>query len=297
MRIFLVLSLPIIVLACNVASGAEPQEEKKIVLIGHKLDHPWATHMYLPTCELLAKCLRQTDGIEVVVSDGWPKDESVMKGVDCIVMYCSPGAEILLDGPHAGEVDRLMKEGVGLVAIHWATGCHQKNVERIGDQFVSYLGGMWVHFTGLKITESSLVQLASDHPINRGWKEFPLKEEYYYAPVISEAAQQQWRALVNDKNLTVAWTYERPGGGRSFGTTLGHFFDSFKNESFRRAIVNGILWSSQVEIPEEGASVKLTDEDLKLPPKPNDSAAALLRCEHDRLGCLLASRELSPTLR
>ncbi|MGB6041579.1 MAG: hypothetical protein WBF93_00355, partial [Pirellulales bacterium] len=79
--------------------------------------------------------------------------------------------------------------------------------------------------------------------------------------------------------------------------TLGHFFDSFKNESFRRAIVNGILWSSQVEIPEEGASVKLTDEDLKLPPKPNDSAAALLRCEHDRLGCLLASRELSPTLR
>lgn len=268
MRFLVLVSLFCGVLICNEAGGVEPPQKTNIVLIGHELDHPWATHMYLPTCELLAKCLRQTDGVEAVVSDGWPKDESIMKDVDCIVLYCSPGAEILLDGPHAGQVDRLMKDGVGLVAIHWATGCHKQNVDRIGDQFVSYLGGMWVHFTGLKITESPLAQLAGEHPINRGWKELPLKEEYYYAPVISKAAKQQWRARVNDKDLTVAWTYERPGGGRSFGTTLGHFFDTFKNESFRRAIVNGILWSAQVEVPVEGARVELSDEDLRLPPKP-----------------------------
>ena len=41
---------------------------KTIVLIGHKPDHPPKTHMYLPTCELLAACLRQTKGVEASVA-------------------------------------------------------------------------------------------------------------------------------------------------------------------------------------------------------------------------------------
>jgi type 1 glutamine amidotransferase len=41
--------------------------------------------------------------------------------------------------------------------------------------------------------------------------------------------------------------------GRSFGTTLGHFHDNFANESFRRLIVNGILWSARIDVPPDGA--------------------------------------------
>jgi hypothetical protein len=46
----------------------------KILLIGKDLDHSRNTHTYMSDCMLLTKCLRQTDGVERVVSNGWPKD-------------------------------------------------------------------------------------------------------------------------------------------------------------------------------------------------------------------------------
>jgi hypothetical protein len=33
-------------------------------------------------------------------------------------------------------------------------------------------------------------------------------------------------------------------------------------------LVNGILWTARVEVPENGADVRATDAELKLPPPP-----------------------------
>jgi type 1 glutamine amidotransferase len=115
--------------------------------------------------------------------------------------------------------------------------------------------------------DSKLVQLAPDSPVCRGWKEYDLHEEFYLGMKFLPSATQVLSATVGGKNETVAWTYERPGGGRSFGTTLAHFHANFKTEAFRRAIVNGILWSAGVDVPAGGADVSVTDEDLSLPPQ------------------------------
>ena len=104
------------------------EEEKTVLLIGHKPDHPPKCHEYLSTCKLLAKCLRQTKGIEAVVSNGWPTDQKLLQRTDAIVLYTSPGAEIVLAEKSAADFEAMMKRGVGLVAIHWATGVHKKNV-------------------------------------------------------------------------------------------------------------------------------------------------------------------------
>jgi len=42
-------------------------------------------------------------------------------------------------------------------------------------------------------------------------------------------------AVVEGKTQVVGWTYERPDskGGRSFGTTLGHFYETYRKEQFR----------------------------------------------------------------
>ena len=85
------------------------QEKKTILLIGHKPDHPPKCHEYLSTCELLAKCLRQTKGIEAVVSNGWPVDEKLLKRTDAIVLYTSPGAEIVLAEKAASAFEAMMK--------------------------------------------------------------------------------------------------------------------------------------------------------------------------------------------
>ena len=68
-------------------------------------------------------------------------------------------------------------------------------------------------------------------------------------------------------DVTVGWVYERPDGGRAFGTTLGHPYKNFQIESFRRMIVNGILWSAHVDVPRAGAPVNVGEQFLKLPPK------------------------------
>src|SRR5260370_23493216 len=79
----------------------------KILLIGKDLDHARNTHTYLSDCELLAKCLRQTDGIETVVSNGWPKSPAVLKDVNAIVLHNRLAGSVLLrrpPRPQAGEM-------------------------------------------------------------------------------------------------------------------------------------------------------------------------------------------------
>jgi type 1 glutamine amidotransferase len=215
-----------------------------VLLIGHQPDHPPGTHLYLPGCELLAQCLRQTDGVEAVVSDGWPADPEVLKGVNAIVLYSSPGAEILLEGPHREQFEALMRQGVGLVALHWATGLRDANNEALGEKYLSYLGGLFSFgYSGLEICESEAKQIDADEPICRGWDDFVLHDEFYLNLRFLPAAKPILRVRVNDQWQTVGWIYERPdsNGGRSYGNTLGHFHELFEQEHFRRMLVNGIL--------------------------------------------------------
>src|SRR5207249_12210256 len=80
------------------------------------------THTCMSDCELLAKCLSQTDGVETVVSNGWPKDPAVVKDVTAIVLHTRLGGTVLFRGPQRRQVEEMLKQGVGITAIHWGTG-------------------------------------------------------------------------------------------------------------------------------------------------------------------------------
>ena len=250
--------------ACAVA---DEKPKAKVLLIGKQPDHPYATHMYLHTCKMLSECLR-LNGVEAVVSDGWPKDPAVLKDVKSIVVYTTPAAELLLDGPHRDDVDRLMKDGVGLVTIHWASSIQKENLERLGDRWMSYLGGTWISNVGLSTDTSELKQLDPKHPICRGWKDYELNDEYYLNPKIGKDATPLLQVTTKGQEVVVGWAFERPGGSRAYGTTLGHFYRNFEREPFRRTIVNAILWTAEVVVPKEGARIDVKEEFLKLPPEP-----------------------------
>src|SRR5438309_7713796 len=80
-------------------------KKTKILLIGKDLDHPRNTHTYLSDCELLGKCLRQTEGVETVVSNGWPKDPEVLKDVKALVLHTRLGGTVLFRGPQRQQAE------------------------------------------------------------------------------------------------------------------------------------------------------------------------------------------------
>lgn len=259
--------------------GAGPPATKKVVLIATKADHPYGTHMYSFECGLLAKCLRQ-NGVDAFVSLDWPTGPKAFEGVSSIVFYSRPAGDIVLSEPIREPFQRLMSEGVGLVAIHWATGIGYSDLadrDDIRTSFKNTLGG-WFRRPpcGIQFATTPLVQLDPGHAICRGWESNPHHDEFYLDLVFHEDVKPVLEATVDGKKQVVAWAFDRPASaqGRSFGTTLGHFHECFARESFRRAIVNGILWTAHVEVPASGARVTVDNADLQLPPNPTPERAA-----------------------
>ena len=158
----------------------------KVLLVGHKLDHPFGTHMYLQECRLLAKCLNQNPGILATVSNGWPSDESLLKDIDALVFYSSPAADILLNEKNKIQAEALFKRGVGYTAIHWATGANLQN----GPRYEQLLGG-WFNFkfSGINVDKQRLVQIDPKHPICNGWTEYELHDEFYLRMKLSPKAK------------------------------------------------------------------------------------------------------------
>jgi type 1 glutamine amidotransferase len=263
----LLLTLAAWLLASSALVAAEPKA--KILLIGKDLDHARNTHTYLSDCTLLAKCLRQTDGVETVVSNGWPTDPADVKGVTAIVLHTRLGGTVLFRGPQRRQVEELLKQGVGVTAIHWGTGAETPEggpwLQTMGAWFNAEADG----FSRYLVQTSKLRQTDSGHPICRGWSDFDLHEEYYFDLCFLPRARPIMSTAIEGKDYPIGWVYERrdANGGRSFGFVGGHFHDNFGITPFRQAVVNGILWTAHLDIPEKGAPIAITPKDMELPPE------------------------------
>ncbi len=270
---FVVLLVPLVTLplCASSAVGQDSNSAKKtrILFIGKEPDHPWGSHMYLHASKVLAHCAERSGNIETVIASRWPKDPAALRQVDTIVIYTSPAAEMMLDGPYRARFLKMMNQGVGLVTIHWASTVRKENFDRLGPTWMKILGGTWISNVGLSTGPSTLVQLRPDHPISRGWKNTPFRDEFYLNPKLGPDAVPLLQVTTKGQKMVVGWAYEREGGGRSFATTLGHFYDNFQRDDFRRILVNAILWTSHREVPAGGAPVDIDPDTLALPPKPN----------------------------
>jgi type 1 glutamine amidotransferase len=70
-------------------------------------------------------------------------------------------------------------------------------------------------------------------------------------PALSSVPQDQ----------TVAWAVERTNGGRGFGTTTGHYYENWRNENYRKLILNAIVWTAHVDVPEGGVQSAFVEDD------------------------------------
>jgi hypothetical protein len=263
MRLAIVVLLALAFAPTSVAREPAGPKKTTILLVGHAKDsHPRGTHEYMPACELLARCLRQTPNVQTVVSQGWPADPNP-RGIDALVLYLPWGANALFDGPQRDAVNRLLAGGAGLAAIHWSTGAQGPE---FGALWLKQLGG-WFHtdFSTIQHLQRHLELVDPAHPVCRGLDAFDLFDEFYFHLRFAEGARPLLQARHDGKPQTVAWTFERPAsqGGRSFGCVAGHYHKNLGNDLFRRLLINGILWTAHRDIPSEGAACKIEPADLE----------------------------------
>ena len=115
-------------------------KKKKVVFISGKPSHGWMKHEHRAGNMILAKRLNESGlPIKAVVLEdiGYPKDESVLHDASTIVVFCTGHGNHLLN-PKLKEFDALMKKGIGVIMIHWAT---EAVSGAPGDKFLQWMGG------------------------------------------------------------------------------------------------------------------------------------------------------------
>lgn len=250
---------------------------KKIVLVAGRMSHGPGDHEFFAGCAILMKLLQQTPGVfPVMVRDGWPKKPETFDNAAAVVFYMDGGnGHPILNGSRKDVVQKLMDKGVGFVNLHYAV----EYPKSASDHVFQWLGGYYE--TGFSTNPHWDADFTSfpEHAVTRGVKPFKIRDEWYFnirfkpeAKNVTTILQstppdavRRTKAAAEHKGRseTVAWTFERTDGGRSFGFTGGHTHTNWGNEHFRRLVTNAILWTAKVEVPKEGAKVELDPSELK----------------------------------
>jgi hypothetical protein len=158
------------------------------------------------------------------------------------------------------------------VGLHWGIGAKD-------DQYVArhleLMGGM--HGGSDRkyvVTETDVQVVDRQHPITRGMDNVRLDDEYYYQLKFAKQGKLTplLRATIDGKPETIAWAFERPDGGRSFGFGGMHYHKLWREVGCRRLVAQGILWTLKLPIPQKGLPVEVSEDDLGIRPVPGERA-------------------------
>ena len=262
-------------------------QNKKVVFISGKPSHGWMKHEHRAGNMILAKRLNEAGlPVEAVVLEdiGYPKDESVLEDASTIVIFCTGhGGHVL--NPKLKEFDALMKKGIGVIMIHWAT---EAVSGAPGDKFLEWMGGFCDLNWSVNPHWKPNFKLRK-HPIWNGVQPFSVDDEWYYhmrfvedrtglTPILTDVPPMETlkrpdgmrsgnpsvrKAVANGESQHVAWAYERPQGGRGFGFTGGHNHVSWQDDNYRKIMLNAILWTAGMEVPENGVD-SLSPDDAEI---------------------------------
>jgi putative membrane-bound dehydrogenase-like protein len=265
-------------------SGIE--KEAKIVFISGSPSHGPMKHEHRAGNMILAKALNESGlnvNAKLVPHYGYPEDESILEDADTIVIF-STGYKWHVVKPNLEKFDALMKKGVGVVMIHWATEAEKG---AMGDKFLQWMGGFCDLNWSVNPHWKPSFKDFPNHPICNGVEPFSIDDEWYYhmrfvdelkgvTPILTDVPPVHTlrrpdgersgnptvrKAVANGETQHVAWAYDRPDGGRGFGFTGAHNHESWQDENFRKVVLNAILWTAKVEVPQGGCPSKSVGDD------------------------------------
>lgn len=247
----------------------------KIILLAGSPSNKPGQHEYFAGCALMAEWLRTVPGVwPVLVADGWPKNEAIFDGAKCVVSYMDGGPKMaFLDAARWERMKKLAASGVGLVVLHQGVDCPEDKAA----EFQQWFGAAFTKDIGCRGHWDLKFDSVPSHAINSGIKPFELTKDgwlynLHFAPsgvthLLAAAMPDKSRTSVDAKAHmgraeTVAWAFERPSGGRSFGFTGCDLHKNWDVDEQRKLVVNGILWSAGLSVPEGGPKTTCTADDL-----------------------------------
>ncbi len=271
------IALSILVLPVSLYAEAK----SKIVFVAGRASHGRGSHEHKAGCMLLSRLLNENmSNIEsTVVTNGWPSDNKVFEGAKSVVVYCDGGGRHVLNR-QLDFFEGLHKKGVGLVCIHYG-------VETVmgdpGNAFLRWMGGYFEVNLSVNPHWDADFRSLPEHPITNGVKPFKIRDEWYYhmrfrpdmenvTPILSAHPGKDTlkrgdgahsgnphvrQAVAAGKIQHVGWASDPGDGrGRGFGFTGGHFHKNWKDDNFRKVMLNAIVWTAGLEVPTAGVASK-----------------------------------------
>ncbi|GDY18430.1 hypothetical protein LBMAG55_17530 [Verrucomicrobiota bacterium] len=270
-----------VVAACLLASlGAQAAAD--IVFLAGGRSHGPGEHEFKAGSELLAKAINEQSGLglKAVVVSGWPKDETILDGIKCLVIYAD-GTSVV--GKGWAKVDELAKKGTGIVFMHYAVHPDAKDGEKY---YRPWIGGAFE--TGWSVNPHWVADLKAlpNHPVARGVNglvqaydefyynmRFPAERSKVLDLVTAVPTRENVKKYINlwnehgvdglGKVQTLMWGIERADGGRGVGFSGGHNHRNWAIDGFRTLALNAIVWAAKVEVPATGVkSTPVTEDEL-----------------------------------
>ncbi len=279
-----------IVLATSLISLAA---DRQILLIAGPPSHGPLAHEQNAAALLFKKWLNGVPGIKADTQlSGWPQDASAIAKADAIFVFCD-GAErhLIFQGANVEAVRQAAARGAGLVFYHFGV---EPPKAKGHQEFLDWIGGYFEVDHSVNPTWEADITSLPKHPITRGVKPFKVLDEWYYnmrfregmrgvIPILEavpppetlkgpdglRSGNPDVRSKLGQRQALM-WAVERADGGRGVGFTGGHFHLNLGNESFRKVVLNALVWAAKGKVPAKGVSVNVTPAELRenLDPKP-----------------------------
>lgn len=243
-----------------------PDTSRRIVLVAGRVKERGRRghHDYLGGCRLLARLLARVPGVEpVLVADGWPEDDGLLDGAAALVFYDKGGGRqgFLATPGRIRRLEQAAAAGAGLIMIHQTVGFPEAH-RALGTDL---LGGVYASGVSGRGHWQSSHSVFPDHPVTRGVEAWHIRDGWLngiaFRPGLDGVTPLLWSGKraggspQGGEQDIVAWAFDRPGGGRSFVFTGVDAHSAWAHAGLRRLVVNGILWSAGVAIPDGGAPV------------------------------------------
>jgi type 1 glutamine amidotransferase len=247
--------------------GAEPKAvvpAQKIVFFGGVKTHPPGAHEHLEGAKFLKRCIDAAPNVTRIDTniylDCWPQDTAELDAAATIVLVWEGWDQHLISSRHQDRVrtlQRLMHRGVGLVCLHAATAVE----DDVESYFLEWIGGnKKPNYSQHWMAQGLKFALATPaHPICRGVRPMQFAEEEFYSRIFFRPDDPRVTPVLTamlppeqPAPEVVAWTCQRADGGRGFACTGPHYHASFANDDLRRLVLNAILWTAKIEVPQGG---------------------------------------------